>query len=634
MHNLKKILQSSNKKLKEAILKQDSNKLPDGSYVYELEADVTIPSEYILMMHFLGDIDEKIQKKIKTYILKNQNKEGGWPLFYDGKTDLSASVKAYYALKLSGLSIDDSRMLKARDCILKNGGAEKVNVFTRITLALFQQISWNSIPFMPIEIIKFPKWFPFNIYKISYWSRTVLVPLLIIMHKKPKATNPSGIKINEIFIKPAHYHTNVQGINDKRILSKLFLLTDKLARILFPLFPNFYKNHCLEIALRWVLERLNGEDGLGGIFPAMVNSLLALHLDKKNRFKNEIKIVRKSIDKLIIEKKNHAYCQPCVSPVWDTGWMGLVHLENDYNDDKIANWFLKKEIKTKGDWCINNAKLKPGGWAFQFNNDFYPDVDDTALVGMFLHRYNKKKRSKAINKCLERTRSWILSMQSKNGGWGAFDKDNNKFYLNSIPFADHGALLDPPTADVSARCLSFLKQYDDPRDYDAIKLGIKYLLSEQEVDGSWFGRWGTNYIYGTWSVLSALNLIDFSGKSLVVAKASSYLKRMQRDDGGWGEDGKSYYSKHKNYSKKSTPSQTAWALMGLLASGDIDSTEVYQGVKYLLNNKWNEDFYTAVGFPRVFYLKYHGYAKYFPLLALSKINNQISKNTLYPNHGV
>ena len=225
-------------------------------------------------------------------------------------------------------------------------------------------------------------------------------------------------------------------------------------------------------------------------------------------------------------------------------------------------------------------------------------------------------------------------MQSKNGGWGAFDKDNNKFYLNSIPFADHGALLDPPTADVSARCLSFLKQYDDPRDYDAIKLGIKYLLSEQEVDGSWFGRWGTNYIYGTWSVLSALNLIDFSGKSLVVAKASSYLKKMQREDGGWGEDGRSYYSKYKNYSKKSTPSQTAWALMGLLASGDIDSTEVYQGVKYLLNNKWHEEFYTAVGFPRVFYLKYHGYAKYFPLLALSKIKNQISKNTLYPRHGV
>ena len=636
MHDLKRILNSSEKRISTLLKRQEANKLKEGCYVYELEADSTIPSEYILLMHYLGNINLDIQEKIVKYLLLKQNKDGGWPLFYDGNTDLSASVKAYYALKLSGLSTESKVMKKARKCILEKGGAEKVNGFTKISLALFSQITWDSIPLMPIEIMKFPNWFPFTIYKISYWSRTVLIPLLIIMHRKPIALNPSKISISELFLKKVNQKKKMNLISKEKFSSKLFIYLDSVARIIFPLFSQKFKAECENKALSWILERLNGEDGLGGIFPAMVNSLIAFHTVNKNKYIKEIKIARNAIDKLIVEKKDYAYCQPCVSPVWDTGWMGIVKLENNARVDDLVDWFLKKEIKLKGDWAHKIKKKIPGGWAFQFANDHYPDVDDTALIGMFLERYNRNKKRKSVKDSIERTRNWIVSMQSKNGGWGAFDIDNTHYILNSIPFADHGALLDPPTSDVSARCLSFLKQLNDPRDQDCINKAVNYLLSEQEDDGSWFGRWGTNYIYGTWSVLSALNLINFKNKKVVFQKAVNYLKKMQRDDGGWGEDGQSYFEGFENLSKCSTPSQTAWGLMGLLAAGEINSPQVLKGVSFLTSKKlkYEEDFYTAVGFPKVFYLKYHGYAEYFPLLAISKIRNQLKKNSLYPTYGV
>ncbi len=637
MHKLNGIIKSFDLQLKKKLNDQRKFKLSEGCFLYELEADCTIPSEYILLMHFLGEIDIKLEKKISKYLIDSQSKDGGWPLFFDGESNISASVKAYYALKLSGLSPTNIKMKKAKEFIQSNGGAESVNVFTKISLALFNQISWNAIPYMPIEIINFPKWFPFNIYKISYWSRTVLVPLLIIMHKKPTANNPYNISIDELFLNPQNKPKQIKEITDKKIMSYIFLLLDKISRKLFPiLFLKSYKKKCIKKSYDWVKERLNGEDGLGGIFPAMVNSVIALHIDDNSRFVNEIETANKAINNLIIEKKDSAYCQPCVSPVWDTGWMAHVLMENNKNVDDLAEWFLKKEIKLKGDWCTAEEKVNPGGWAFQFNNEHYPDVDDTALVGMFLDRYNRIKKNKKIKECLERTRKWIITMQSKNGGWGAFDINNDKSYLNSIPFADHGALLDPPTADVSARCISFLKQQNNSRNDKTIKKGLHYLVNEQEKDGSWFGRWGTNYIYGTWSVLCALNLLEFPEKEKVFKKSIKYLKSMQRNDGGWGEDGKSYYKGHENYVKKSTPSQTAWGIMGLVSAGELDSQEVEKGIKYLLKNnlKWEEKYYTAVGFPKVFYLKYHGYSKYFPLLAISKIKNLLNKNTLNPSFGV
>jgi len=634
MDKLKSLIDSEKNKIKRLLKNQNAFKEKDGCFVYELEADVTIPSEYILLMHFLGKIDLKLEKKIAKYIISKQNKEGGWPLFHDGETDLSASVKAYYALKLSGINEKHPVLSNAKKYIIKKGGADSVNVFTKISLALFNQISWDSIPFMPIEIIKFPKWFPFHIYKISYWSRTVLIPLLIIMHEKPVASNPNVIDINELFTNERIKIKSHKSFGQS-LLSVLFLFLETICRLFFPLLPKSMKESSKKDILDWLLPRLNGEDGLGGIFPAMVNALIAFKTIDEDKYNHQILTIKKSIDNLIIEQKDTAYCQPCVSPVWDTGWMGLVNLENNIPSDDIANWFLKKEIKIKGDW-VEEKNFKPAGWAFQYNNAYYPDVDDTALVGMFLDRYNRLKNRNDVKKCIARTKDWIIGMQSKNGGWGAFDINNTRNYLNHIPFADHGALLDPPTADVSARCLSFLLQLGDTNEQEYIKKAIKYLLNEQEKDGSWYGRWGTNYLYGTWSVLSALNLIDFKNKKEVFSQAINYLKNMQHNDGGWGEDGKSYYKNYESFSKVSTPSQTSWALMALHAVGEIKCGSFYKGVNYLIKNNHNfeEEYYTAVGFPKVFYLKYHGYAKYFPLLALSKIKNQISKNSIKPIYGV
>jgi squalene-hopene/tetraprenyl-beta-curcumene cyclase len=634
MDKLKSLIDSEKNKIKKLLKNQKSFKAKDGYFIYELEADVTIPSEYILLMHFLGKIDLKLEKKVTNYIISRQNKEGGWPLFYNGETDLSASVKAYYALKLSGLSENSLVLSKAKKCIIEKGGANSVNVFTKISLALFNQIPWESVPFMPIEIIKFPKWFPFHIYKISYWSRTVLIPLLIIMHEKPVASNPNAIDIDELFTNEI-VKAKSEKSTSQSLLSVLFLFLETVSRLLFPLLPTSVKEKSKDDIINWLLPRLNGEDGLGGIFPAMVNALIALKTVDENKYKNQILTIKKSIDNLVVEKKDSAYCQPCVSPIWDTGWMGLVNLENNIPSDDIANWFLKKEIKIKGDWA-EERNLDPAGWAFQYNNAYYPDVDDTALVGMFLDRYNKQKNRNDVKECIFRTKNWIIGMQSKNGGWGAFDINNTRNYLNYIPFADHGALLDPPTADVSARCLSFLLQLGDTNEQEYIRKAVKYLLNEQEKDGSWYGRWGTNYLYGTWSVLSALNLANFKNKNKVFFRSIKYLKEMQHDDGGWGEDGKSYYKNYESFSKKSTPSQTSWALMALHAAGEIECESFYRGVNYLVKNNHNfdEQYYTAVGFPKVFYLKYHGYAKYFPLLALAKIKNQISKNSIKPIYGV
>ena len=603
-----------------------------GFISFELEADVTIPAEYILMMHFLGDINIDLQNKIKKYILRNQNKEGGWPLFFNGDSDLSASVKAYYALKLSGASVNSEPMIKAKKLIINKGGAENSNVFTKITLALFGQISWKKVPTMPIEIMNLPKWFPFNLYKISYWSRTVLVPLLIILYNKPIANNPNGCDIKEIF-------SNKTLKKKKNIFGVLFSIIDILVRRLEPFFPQKNKKICLEKAYNWTIQRLNGLDGLGGIFPAMVNSLIALSISNKKVHREKLEMVKRSIDNLLVIKKSEAYCQPCLSPIWDTGWVGMTMIENKMNIKKTVKWLLKKEIKIKGDWAYKRPNLEPGGWAFQHNNDYYPDVDDTALIGMLLDRYNQKEKVKEIEKCIERTRLWIIGMQSKNGGWGSFDAENTYHYLNNIPFADHGALLDPPTSDVSARCLSFLAQLNRSDDKATINKSLKYLISEQELDGSWYGRWGTNYIYGTWSVLSALNLLSFPNKKIIFEKAINFLKSRQQNDGGWGEDGKTYYKKFEKLVKESTPSQTSWAILGLIAAGEIKSKEVELGIKYLIrnlkkNNEWNENYYTAVGFPKVFYLKYHGYSKYFPLLAISKYSNLIFSNYQKPQFGI
>jgi len=608
----------------------------DGHWVYELEADTTIPSEYILMNHFLGIKEEILEKKLAIYIKKKQNYDGGWPLFWNGESNISTSVKAYYALKLAGEKKSSKYMVKAKKKILDLGGANNCNVFTKISLALFEQISWKKIPSMPVEIMSLPKWFPFHINKISYWSRTVVVPLLIILDKKPRAKNLKKVDIQELFTN--NKELNINYGKESFFYFHLFSFIDKFLKIVEPIFPKKLKNKSIDKAKNFILNRLNGIHGLGAIFPAMTNCTIALDLLGITK---EYKISLNSVKNLITHKKNYSYCQPCLSPVWDTGFNGLSLLESgltlkDSSIQKACKWLEKKQIlEIKGDWIVNNKNLLPGGWAFQYENDFYPDVDDTAVIVMFLDRagYQNKKR-------LEIACNWIIGMQSKNGGWGAFDKDNTYHYLNNIPFADHGALLDPPTADVSARCISMLSQINKKNYKKIIQKGVKFLKNEQENDGSWFGRWGANYIYGTWSVLHALKAAGEDMNESYIKKAITWIKNKQNKDGGWGEDCTTYWKEKKNVpSIKSMPSQTSWAILSLLITEKINDTSIEKGVTFLKKNfdkkkLWVDNHFNAVGFPKVFYITYHGYAKYFTNWALSRYRNLKEGNIINRNLGL
>lgn len=608
----------------------------DGHWVFELEADATIPSEYIFLRHFLGQPDDALEPKIGRYLRSRQLEGGGWPLFHDGEMDISASVKAYFALKIIGDDPDAPHMVKAREAIHKAGGAESANVFTRIALCLFGQLPWRAVPVMPVEIMLLPDWFPFHMSKVSYWSRTVIAPLLIIMALKPQAKNPRGIDIKELFLRdPAkikRFNSNPTGSS----LGEVFITLDKVLQKAEPLlFKGNRRDEAIAKAERFILERLNGEDGLGGIFPAMANAVMAFDALGYKRDHPDFQIALKSIEKLLIidEAKDMAYCQPCLSPIWDTCLAAHSMLEAATPDSRASvqaslDWLVERQIlDCRGDWANRAPNLRPGGWAFQYRNDYYPDVDDTAVVVMAMHRHDPDRYAHPIRRAVE----WIIGMQSRNGGWGAFDVDNTYEYLNSIPFADHGALLDPPTADVTARCLSALAQIGFSSRHPVMQRGLDYLKREQEPDGSWFGRWGVNYVYGTWSVLCALNVMGEDSRSPYIQQAVNWLKSMQQPDGGWGEDCATYWSEHRGLVKESVPSQTAWALLGLMAVGEVYDPAVTKGVAYLQKAQrdgacWEETFYTGGGFPRVFYLKYHGYAAYFPLWALSRYRNLSAGN--------
>jgi squalene-hopene/tetraprenyl-beta-curcumene cyclase len=600
----------------------------DGHWVFELEADATIPAEYILLEHYLDEIDDAVEAKLAVHLRGLQGSHGGWPLYHDGDFNISASVKAYYALKLVGDDIDAPHMRRAREAILAHGGAARCNVFTRFALALFGQIPWRGVPVMPVEIMLLPRWFPFHLTKVSYWSRTVIVPLLILTALKPRARNPRGIDIRELFITPPEevrdYQVNPTGAR----MGDFFLALDRLLQIVEPFFPKHGRGRAIKRAVAWVTERLNGEDGLGAIFPAMANTVMAFDALGYPKDHPDLVIAKTSVRKLLVLKDEEGYCQPCVSPIWDTGLAALALMEVEAPRDgaatgKAMDWLVSRQIlSVKGDWADQRPDLRPGGWAFQYGNDYYPDVDDTAVVGMALDRVGDPRHREAI----ERAAEWIIGMQSANGGWGSFDAENEKYYLNHIPFADHGALLDPPTADVSARCLGFLAQLGYRPDHPTVARAIAFLKREQEADGSWFGRWGTNYIYGTWSVLCALNGIGEDPKQPYIQKAVAWLKACQRADGGWGEDGATYWQARRGEAKASTASQTAWAVLALMAAGEVDSEAVARGIAFLLEAprkgcEWEEPWFTAVGFPRIFYLRYHGYRRFFPLWALARYRN-------------
>jgi squalene-hopene/tetraprenyl-beta-curcumene cyclase len=623
---------------------------PDGHWVFALEADATIPAEYILLMHYLDEIDQALQARIARYLRKIQGTDGGWPLFHGGAFDISATTKAYYALKLAGDDIDAPHMARARAAVLSAGGAARCNVFTRIALALFGQVPWRAVPVMPVELVLLPKWFPFHLTKVSYWSRTVMVPLLILMSEKPQAANPRHIDIAELFRTPAFVERRYMHSATKNIWATVFRWLDHGLRIAEPAFPGSVRRRAIARAVDFMDERLNGLDGLGAIFPAMANAVMAMECLGYAKDDPRLVTAKEALARLVIEDdEQDVYVQPCVSPIWDTGLAAHAMLEvsevrNGGQASPTAkraaaaanDWLVsKQELDLVGDWADNRPGVRPGGWAFQYGNAHYPDVDDTAAVVMAIDRSADPAHRESIDRAVE----WVIGMQSKNGGWGAFDADNEHYYLNYIPFADHGALLDPPTADVSARCVSMLAQIGRKRGDPALDRGVAYLWAEQEEDGSWYGRWGTNYIYGTWSVLCALNAAGEDLQQPGFRRAVDYLVSMQRADGGWGEDGVSYYDGHHGEAPNSTASQTAWAVLGLMAAGEVDHPAVARGVDFLMRTRqeaglWHEDTFTAVGFPRVFYLRYHGYRAYFPLMALARYRNLSTGNSKLVMHGM
>jgi squalene-hopene/tetraprenyl-beta-curcumene cyclase len=540
-----------------------------------------------------------------------------------------------------GDSVDAPHMVRARDAILSRGGAINSNVFTRFLLTMFGVTTWRSVPVLPVEIMLLPMWSPFHLNKISYWARTTMVPLMVLAALKPRARNLRGIGIRELFLQdPETIGTPARAPHQSPAWFLLFSTLDKILRVVEPFFPKRLRNKAIQKALAFIEERLNGEDGLGAIFPPMANAVMVYDALGYPESHPPRKLQRDGIDKLLVIGEEEAYCQPCVSPVWDTAL--ACHALLEAGDEEAQrdvkeglDWLLPRQVlDLKGDWAVKRPDVRPGGWAFQYANAHYPDLDDTAVVVMAMDRARRDDRSGKYDEAIARGREWIEGMQSRDGGFAAFDADNLEYYLNNIPFSDHAALLDPPTEDVTARCVSMLAQLGEtPQSSPPMAAGVEYLRRTQLREGSWYGRWGLNYIYGTWSVLCALNAAGVDHQDAMIRRAVDWLVSIQNADGGWGEDAVSYRLDYKGFeAAPTTASQTAWALLALMAVGEVENPAVARGMKYLIDTQtkkglWDEQRYTATGFPRVFYLRYHGYAKFFPLWALARYRNLRSTNS-------
>jgi squalene-hopene/tetraprenyl-beta-curcumene cyclase len=598
-----------------------------GFWCGELEADTTLESDYILLHTLLGTGSAERMSKAARYVLKNQNDDGGWSIYAGGLSNVSATVKAYFGLKLAGYPQEHPALVKARERIFQLGGVTAINTFTKIYLCFFGQYDYDAVPAIPPEIVLFPKWFWFNIYEISAWSRAILVPLSIAYAKKPFKKIPAERGIDELF--PAgQQHTSMHLKWDAKLISwrNFFLVLDRLTHWMERVHVRPLRSIALRAAEKWMLERFEMSDGLGAIYPAMMNAIIALRCLGYSVDDPQFIRAMDEFEALGIEDEETFRMQPCKSPVWDTAYALFALGESGVPATEprmvaAAEWIMQKQVTHKGDWSVKNPKAAPGGWYFEFNNEFYPDVDDTAMVNLGLSQV-EHPNGRYQHETVQRATDWVLSMQCKNGGFASFDKDNDRMVFQHIPFADHNAMLDPPTVDITGRVLEMLAAYGYSSDEVAVKRAIKFIKHEQEPDGSWFGRWGVNYVYGTMQVLRGLQSMGMDYHEPCIQHGAEWLRSIQNPDGGWGETCGSYDDATIKGIGPSTPSQTAWAVLGLLAASDTRSDSVARGVAYLLRTQkkdgsWDEPVFTGTGFPRVFYLKYHMYRQYFPLLALT-----------------
>ena len=626
---------------------------PDGYWCGELEADSMLEADYIFLHRLLETGDEDRLRRAFTEMMRYQNEDGSWSIYPGGPGNLSLSVKCYFTAKLMGVGPDDPRLAKCRKWVLAHGGVTACNTFTKMYLCAMGQYDYDAVPAIPPEIVLFPKWFYFNIYEISSWSRSILVPLAIVYAKKPYKKIPPEQGIDELFVGGRANSILRLRVDRKHLFSwrNFFLAIDRLMHWSEAVHLRPLRKHALKKAENWMLERLEMTDGLGAIYPAMLNAIIALRCLGYSEDDPQVIRARDEFEKLGIEQpatpempEPTFRMTPCMSPVWDTaqavyalGEAGVPR--NDPRMLKAVDWMLAKEVRHVGDWAVKARNCEPGGWYFEFNNEFYPDTDDTAQVLLALNKVDNPRERYQIQ-VAERAIRWEFAMQCSNGGWGSFDKDNTKMIFQYIPFADHNAMLDPPSVDITGRMLEMLASYGYTRADKRVEKAIKFILEEQEPDGSWFGRWGVNYLYGTFLVLRGLEAIGFDHNEPQVLQAAEWIRMVQNPDGGWGETCGSYDDPDTRGIGPSTPSQTAWAMLGLLAAGDDRSDSVAKGVRWLLDRQgadgsWDESMgegptrqaiITGTGFPKVFYLAYTMYRQYFPLLALTTYKRAMERS--------
>ena len=604
---------------------------PEGYWVGELMVDSTLVSDTIAYHHWNGKVDVEWQRKAVNHILSMQLPDGGWNIYYGGPAEVNATIKAYLALKLAGVPVTDPRMLKARAMAMNLGGVPRMNTFSKLYLALLGLFPWKYVPTIPCEVLLIGKWFHVNFWEMSNWSRAMLVPLAIINHFKPTRPLKNNVNLDELYPAGMAERDLALPPDPERIsLRNFFLWLDRLhkfAEEFARLGIHPFRKRALRKCEQWMLERFEGSDGLAAIFPAMLNALIALKALGYGDDHPEVKRAAYELKKLEHETEDTVRIEPCFSPVWDTAIVAICLRESGVPADhpklkRCAEWLMEKEIRFRGDWQYKNpAKVEPSGWVFEYNNKWNPDVDDTAMVLLALRKIptdNVKKR----DECFERGLKWMMAFQCKDGGWAAFDKDCTKNILEKVPFADHNAMLDPECADITARILELLGYEGWDTNHPQIKDALKYVRDQQEEDGSWYGRWGVNYIYGTWQALRGLRALNVDMNQSWLQKAKRWLESVQHSDGGWGERCNTYDDPVFKGQGPSTASQTAWAVMGLCAFGDPDLPSLRCGIEYLIRNQnkdgsWSEDEITGTGFPKVFYLKYDMYRNAWPLLALA-----------------